>query len=161
MGWLAGGPAKAATNKCLARSNKSHTGAKATIKKRNPQQASKAMPVTLHFRSNRRQRETMKLITIFTACTLACTAQAGSAAAKDMLIVMLEQTNNGTDGIHKVMVEKCEQFLKDYQRITKVGKIVSLTIKGEPEVTGSVVHAFCIYPDGTTEGDTWLFNKGS
>src|SRR2546421_7545524 len=35
MGWLAGGPAKmAATNKCLAQSNKSRTGANAT-KKRN------------------------------------------------------------------------------------------------------------------------------
>jgi hypothetical protein len=31
QGWLAGGPAKmAATNKCLARSNKSRTGGKAT-----------------------------------------------------------------------------------------------------------------------------------
>src|SRR6266550_317950 len=34
MGWLAGGPAKmAATNKCLARSNKSRTGAEATNKR--------------------------------------------------------------------------------------------------------------------------------
>jgi hypothetical protein len=75
----------------------------------------------------------------------------GTAHAVDILIVVLEKTDNGTDGLHQTQVQDCKQFLQTVRQKMKARQTVRLTIIAEPEVTGDVRHAVCIYPDGSKE----------
>ena len=78
--------------------------------------------------------------------------QAG--AGQDLLLVALEDSK-GKKSMHyqKMPHEHCSRFLKEYGQITKAGGAVTLTFESPPKVTGKVLSANCIRPDGTIEGD--------
>jgi hypothetical protein len=79
---------------------------------------------------------------------------ASDAGPRDVLLVALEESN-GDKSMHyqKMRHEHCSQFLKEYRQITGAGGTVTLTFEASPRVTGKVLAANCIRPDGTIEGD--------
>jgi hypothetical protein len=94
-----------------------------------------------------------KLLTIAAILiTLATTVQVGTARAVDVLFVAIEDSK-GDRSMHYQVSPNCSQFLKEYRQITETGGIVTLTFETPPKVTGRVLSASCIRPDGTIEGD--------
>jgi hypothetical protein len=79
---------------------------------------------------------------------------AGSASAeqKDLLVVVLEEAN-GHRSVHQQLSphESCSKFLDEFRRSTREEYPITLTFKAPPAVTGRVLDAYCIHPDGTIE----------
>src|SRR5262245_16241847 len=78
----------------------------------------------------------------------------------DVLVVLLEEAN-GNKSAHwqKSPHESCLRFLREYRQILRTGGTVTLTFESPPRVTGNVLAASCILPDGTIEGDIQLTPK--
>jgi hypothetical protein len=82
--------------------------------------------------------------------------------SKDILMVVLEDSK-GEKSLHYLRQTmapgSCSRLLRAYQEQRKAGHTVTLTIEAPPKVTGKVLHANCIRPDGTIEGDVGLPGK--
>jgi len=68
--------------------------------------------------------------------------------ARDVLVTVLE-TADGKKSIHKQMVESqaCKAFLTSFAKAQRESAPVNITL-GEPKVTGRVLDATCILPNG-------------
>ena len=93
------------------------------------------------------------------AILMASVVAAAAEQPPDVLVVLLEESN-GNKGAHwqKSPHESCLQFLREYRQILRTGGTVTLTFES-PRVTGNVLAASCILPDGTIEGDIQLTPK--
>jgi hypothetical protein len=78
----------------------------------------------------------------------AMTILASTAAAKDVLFVVLEE-DDGTRSAHHQLSSNCSEFLEGFRKATKDGSPVTLTFQAPPKVTGRVLEAYCILPDGS------------
>lgn len=85
---------------------------------------------------------------------------AAAEPSPDVLVVLLEESN-GNKSAHwqKSPHESCLRFLKEYRQILRTGGTVTLTFEAPPKVTGNILAASCILPDGTIEGDIQLTPK--
>jgi hypothetical protein len=73
------------------------------------------------------------------------------ALAKDVLVVVLDQS--GFKSLHKQVIpsEECRKLLANLRQNIHEGKLpVTLTLQ-EPVATGRVVSANCVLPDGSIE----------
>jgi hypothetical protein len=74
------------------------------------------------------------------------------AEQKDVLLVVLED-DKGQRSLHYQPSphESCSSFLGDLRKARKENVSITLTFEAPPKVTGRVVDAFCMHPDGSTQ----------
>ena len=93
----------------------------------------------------------MKKLLLATGLIIAAHAPSAHAAPVEVLIVVLDQS--GVKSLHKQIVPngECRKFLSMLrENIREVGKLPTLTLQ-DPEVTGEVISAHCVPPDGKVE----------
>jgi hypothetical protein len=92
----------------------------------------------------------MKKLLLATGLTIAALAPSAHAAPVEVLIVVLDQS--GVKSLHKQTVPngECRKFLSMLRENVRGDKLPTLTLQ-DPEVTGEVISAHCVLPDGKVE----------
>ena len=70
------------------------------------------------------------------------------AVEKDLLVVVLKEAD-GKTSLHHQLSPNCMQFLATVSQKMRKKERVILTFKTPPKVTGEVLMAYCIHPDGS------------
>jgi hypothetical protein len=69
-------------------------------------------------------------------------------AAKDMLVVVLEDTAGKTSMNYQATAD-CMAFLSAFMKAEREGTPTFLTFEAPPPATGKVLAAYCVLPDGS------------
>ena len=85
-----------------------------------------------------------------TAALLAASTTVG-AEQKDVLLVVLDVDGKESMRFQPSPRESCSKFLASFRESTKRAAPVALTFEGPPKVTGRVIKASCIRPDGSVQ----------
>jgi hypothetical protein len=85
-----------------------------------------------------------------TAALLAASTTIG-AEQKDVLLVILDVDGKERMQFQPSPPESCSKFLASFRESTKRGAPVALTFEGPPKVSGRVIKASCIRPDGSVQ----------
>jgi|SRR6516164_5322075 hypothetical protein len=70
------------------------------------------------------------------------------AAPEDLLVVVLKEAD-GKTSMHYQPSPNCMQFLTTVSQKMREKERVILTFEASPKVTGEVLMAYCIHPDGS------------
>jgi hypothetical protein len=89
----------------------------------------------------------MKLLLTGIAALLLATGTA-DAAEKDLLVVVLKEAD-GKTSMHHQLSPNCMDFLATVSQKMREKQKVFLTFETPPKVTGRVLMAYCIHPDGS------------
>src|SRR5262249_24326478 len=92
----------------------------------------------------------MKKLLLTSIATLLLTAGALRPAqtAQDLLVVVLKEAN-GKTRMHTQLSPNCMAFLATFTKKMQEKERVFLTFETPPKVTGEVLMAYCIHPDGS------------
>ena len=75
---------------------------------------------------------------------------ASAADAADVLVVVLLNKENSKPEMHYQAIQgNCARLLIGWRDQAQQGLSIELTFRAPPEVTGKVLEATCILPDGT------------
>jgi hypothetical protein len=99
----------------------------------------------------RRPNQSMARLLITAIAVLAVTSTAIEAEQKDVLLVILDVGGKERMQFQPSPPESCAKFLASFRESTKRGAPVALTFEGPPKVTGRVIKASCIRPDGSVQ----------
>ena len=69
-------------------------------------------------------------------------------AEQDLLVVVLKEAN-GKTSLHHQLSQNCMAFLATFTKKMQEKERVFLTFEAPPKVTGEVLMAYCIHPDGS------------
>jgi hypothetical protein len=74
------------------------------------------------------------------------------AEQRDVLFVVLED-DNGQKSAHYQQSphESCSKFLAEFRKATRNHSRITLTFEAPPKVTGRVLEAYCVRPDGSIQ----------
>jgi hypothetical protein len=148
----------AATNKCLAQNSKSRTGANATNRAIKPGNGAKTMARALQRCVSHHEQKAapMKPFGNLILMTVICIVifwvfmalRPAQAVERDLLVVVLKEAD-GKTSMHHQLSPNCMQFLATFSQKMREKERVILTFEAPPKVTGEVLMAYCIHPDGS------------
>ena len=82
---------------------------------------------------------------------LVATSTSVGAEQKDVLLVVLDVDGKESMRFQPSPHGSCSKFLASFRESTKRAAPVTLTFQGPPKVTGRVVEASCIRPNGSVQ----------
>src|SRR5262245_43432716 len=90
----------------------------------------------------------MKKLLLTSIAALFLATGTADAAEKDLLVVVLKEAD-GKTSMHHQLSPNCMSFLATVSQQMREKQKVFLTFETPPKVTGQVLMAYCIHPDGS------------
>lgn len=74
---------------------------------------------------------------------------ASAASAKDVLLAILQIKDGKTEAHYQLVQGDCALIITKFREQAQRGLSITLTFEASPKVTGKVLEAVCILPDGS------------